>query len=93
MKTKFVSIGLIKMNKEYLKEYYPDLLVLDGFDDAIVGVVRRIGLEAICYSEELVLKQLVNQGMTYNEAIEYYEFNIIGAWVGEHTPLFLTIED
>jgi hypothetical protein len=55
--------------------------------------VRRIGLEAICYSEELVLKELVNQGMTYNEAIEYFEFNIIGAWVGEHTPLFLTTED
>jgi hypothetical protein len=81
------------MNREYLKECYPDLLILDGFDHAIVGVVRRIGLEAICYSEELVLKELVNQGMSYNEAIEYFEFNIIGAWVGEHTPIFLTTED
>ena len=28
--------------------------------------------------------------MTYEEAVEYFEFNVIGAWVGEQTPMFLT---
>tara|TARA_R100001086_G_C11757397_1_gene237114 strand:- start:607 stop:723 length:117 start_codon:yes stop_codon:yes gene_type:complete len=25
------------------------------------------------------------------EAVEYFEFNIIGAWVGETTPLFIRV--
>jgi hypothetical protein len=28
--------------------------------------------------------------MTEEEAEEYFSFNTLGAWVGEHTPLFLT---
>ena len=28
--------------------------------------------------------------MTYEEAVEYYEFNIVGAWLGEFTPVFIT---
>jgi len=27
--------------------------------------------------------------MSYGEAEEYYGFNQLGAWVGEHTPGFL----
>ena len=26
----------------------------------------------------------------YGEAVEYFEYNVIGAWVGEHTPVFVT---
>jgi hypothetical protein len=28
-------------------------------------------------------------GMTYEGAAEFFQFNTLGAWVGEHTPLFL----
>ena len=26
--------------------------------------------------------------MTYEDAVEFFEFNTTGAWVGEGTPLF-----
>ena len=26
----------------------------------------------------------------YEEAVEYFEYNVIGAWGGEHTPVFVT---
>jgi hypothetical protein len=29
-------------------------------------------------------------GMTYEEAREYFDFNILGAWMGEFTPIFIT---
>jgi|LauGreSuBDMM15SN_2_FD.fasta_scaffold403017_1 hypothetical protein len=78
--------------REELSEQYPDLLVMDPdyLDEAIVGVVTRIGLEAVCYSTEKVIEILMQHSdMTEEEAIEYMEFNMKGAWVGETTPVFL----
>lgn len=72
-----------------ISEEYPDLLKADGFDDAIIGVVERIGVQAICYDQEKVIDILMGNGMTYEEAVEYFEFNIAGAWVGDSTPFFL----
>ena len=31
--------------------------------------------------------------MTYKEAVEYFEFNILGSYMGEKTPIFLTLFD
>jgi hypothetical protein len=71
-----------------ISEIYPDLLKADGFDEAIIGVVERIGVQAICYDKDKVIKILMKD-MSEEEAYEYFEFNIGGAWVGEHTPFFL----
>jgi hypothetical protein len=72
-----------------ISEEYPELLKADGFDDAILGVVQRMGIQAICYDQDKVIDILMGDGMTYEEAVEYFEFNIAGAWVGESTPFFL----
>ena len=81
------------MNKrEEIAENYPDLLVMDPeyLDEAIIGVATRIGLEAVCYDTEKVIELLMqHDGMDYEEAIEYMDFNMKGAWVGETTPVFL----
>jgi hypothetical protein len=73
-----------------ISEEYPDLMTADGFDEAIVGVVERIGMTAICYDKDKIIEILMKDGdMLYEEALEYFYFNIQGAWVGEHTPVFL----
>lgn len=72
-----------------ISEEYPDLLKADGFDEAILGVVQRMGIQAICYDQDKVIEILMEDGMTYEEAVEYFEFNIAGAWVGESTPFFM----
>jgi hypothetical protein len=66
-------------------------LKMDGFDDCIEGVVERFGqIEILCYNKEKVIEKLMKEGdRTYTEALEYYEFNQLGAWVGEGTPCFL----
>jgi hypothetical protein len=78
--------------REAISDVYPDLLVMDPdyLDAAIIGVVTRIGLEAVCYNTDKVIQLLMeHDGMEEEEAIEYMEFNMKGAWVGEHTPVFL----
>ena len=81
------------MIRDDIAEMYPDLLVMDPeyLDAAILGVVTRINLEAVCYDENKVVRLLMtHDGMTEEEAIEYMEFNMKGAWVGETTPVFLS---
>lgn len=69
-----------------------DLLFADGFDDCILGIVERFGIgRVVLYDREKVLAKLQADEMTYEEAVEYFEFNIIGAWMGETTPAFATL--
>jgi hypothetical protein len=78
--------------REEISERYPDLLVMDPtyLDAAIIGVATRIGLEAVCYDLNKLIRLLVeHDGMEEDEAMEYIDFNMRGAWVGEHTPVFL----
>jgi len=82
------------MDRKELREMYPDLLVMteDYFDPAILGVVTRMGLEAVCYDENKVLDILMkHDSMTEEEAIEYMEYNMKNVWVGESTPVFLSL--
>jgi len=63
---------------------------MDGFDDCIAGVVERIGQPPIiCYDRDKVLNKLMSQDMDYEEAVEYFEYNQQGAWMGEGTPCFI----
>jgi hypothetical protein len=80
------------MTRDEIAENYPELLVLNPeyFDKAILGVVNRINTVAVCYSESKIIEILMKEdGMDYDEAIEYYQYNILGSWVGEHTPVYL----
>jgi hypothetical protein len=75
--------------RDILAEDDPELLFADGFDDAIIGITYRFGQEPIVlYDRGLVLESLMADGMTYGESLDFFEFNIIGSWVGERTPAF-----
>ena len=77
--------------RERLAEEFPETLLADGFDAALVGVARRCGQPTLAvYDYELGLQVLMERdGMTREEAIEYMEFNVVGAWVGPGTPIWL----
>ncbi len=79
---------------EELFEEYPDTVKMDGFDDCIVGVASRYGMEcSLVYDLDKVISRLMDDGATYEEAVEYHEFNQLGAWVGETTPVFIQFLD
>jgi hypothetical protein len=73
-----------------VRELYPDIILYDGFDEAIIGVCERhTQTPAIAYSTDKIIDILMSQGMNEEEAWEYFDFNVFGAWVGEATPYFI----
>ena len=79
------------MMTEYdeLKELNPDALVPTGFVDAYMGYAEREGLAVAVFDADKCLEILQRDGMTYEEAQEFFNFNVLGAHLGENTPLFL----
>ena len=74
------------------------MLIADGYDEAVLGVARRCAQpDLIAYDVEKIIEILMTRDeMTYEDAVEYFDFNIAGAWVGEETPCFInkmTIEE
>ena len=65
------------------------MLLADGFEDAYIGVVYIFNKVLSVYDMDLCLDILVKRdGMTREEAQEYFDFNVLGADVGEDTPAF-----
>ena len=74
-----------------LAEYNEDMLFADGFDDALIGIVERAGLPPIaCYNKEKCIEILMKD-MSLEDADDYFYYNVVGSYVGENTPCFLTI--
>jgi len=70
-----------------------DLLLADGLDAAFIGTVKRPNqLNIAVYDKDKCINILAEE-MPYEEAVEYFEFNIAGAWVGERTPIFVDLEE
>lgn len=82
------------MTVEDIAEINPDALLCDGFDEAIIGMAERINLgPVVAYSVEKIIDIMMNRdGMNYEEAAEYYDYNIRGAWMGEFTPIFISTD-
>lgn len=69
-----------------------EALYADGFEDAIIGVGRQFNTDVVVYDEEKCIQILMERdGMTDEEAEEFFEFNVVGAYVGEHTPIFVRV--
>lgn len=68
-----------------------EALVMTGYDDCVIGILERFGMEPIVvYDKEKVIEQLMEEGCdSYEGALEYYEFNQLGGWHGEKTPAYL----
>jgi hypothetical protein len=68
-------------------EHYPEEMFLkaDGFDDAIIGVEEST--MRLIYSVSKCLEILM-QDSSEEDAIEHFEFNVRGSYVGEKTPIW-----
>lgn len=70
--------------------YDEQMLFADGLDEAILGVAERCGQPPlVAYDRSRCIDILAAQGMDREEAEEYFEFNVVGAWVGPYTPIFI----
>lgn len=76
------------------EDFPEDSIVLDGLDDAIIGITEEFGGNGrILYSREKILDILQNRdGMTEEESVEFYYFNIVGLYASESNPIFLVTD-
>ena len=72
---------------ETLEELNPEAIMYDGFDEAIVGMIARCGTEPLAlYDRDKCIKILMDKGASYEEALDYFCYNVEGCWAGPHTP-------
>jgi hypothetical protein len=73
------------------------MLKIDGHDNAIIGPAliwrNNTMVSVLVYDAEVIRDNLVKGGMDPEDAREYIEFNIEGAYVGEQTPVLVWPQD
>jgi hypothetical protein len=82
------------IKRKQIEEDFTDteLLFADGFDDAIIGVAQQFNTMSVAYSREKCIEILMKD-MDHIEAVEYFEHNVIGSYVGENTPTFILMNE
>tara|TARA_R100000655_G_scaffold82790_1_gene122339 strand:- start:10 stop:258 length:249 start_codon:yes stop_codon:yes gene_type:complete len=68
------------------------MIIYDGFDDAIIGIVYRCGMSAVTlYDQDKCIEILMEQGLGSVEAMDHFNFNVAGGYVGPDTPCFAVL--
>lgn len=86
-----------------------DVLLMEPrseYDKCLVGIVERFNSMFVVYSKKCVMEYLVSEATDDPSdpdrdtdyppelaAIEHYQFNIVGGWLGEGTPAFMLDEE
>ena len=76
-----------KTLEAFAEEQQENIVFFDGFDDAIVGVIKKFNSYSVLYDTNKVI-QILMKDMSEEDAYEYFSFNIESAWVGDNTPAF-----
>jgi len=78
---------------ECMETVNPDALSADGFEGCELGIAyRATNIPVIAYDRTKCIDRLVERdGMSRDEADEFFEFNVVGAWVGDNTPIFVDV--
>ena len=67
-----------------------DAITADGFEKALLGFGHQFNTPVAVYSKDRCLHVLMERdGMSREDALEFFDFNVAGAWVGEGMPAFL----
>jgi len=74
-----------------IKALDPRILLADGYNDCLVGVTLR-GQEWVALYDASRIVEKLALDMDYEDAMEYFDFNIQGAYLGEKTPIFISMD-
>ena len=78
------------IRERLVSDYDIDFLFADGFDSCIIGVSVGCYSGRVVYDLQKIIESCVEKdGMAFEEAVEFIEFNTISAYVGENTPIFI----
>lgn len=76
--------------RQRLAQADSEILLFDGFGEALIGTVFRFGMPPVAlYDRGKCIEILMQRdGLSHEDAEEYFCFNVEGAWIGERTPAF-----
>jgi hypothetical protein len=80
------------MHLYQLSDFCEDCLTLPDHDNAIIGVVSQSMGRHVLYSVPKIIDNLVNEGLTVEDALEHFDYNMKGSSQGDDYPMFLDIE-
>ena len=87
------TFGNLYDTKAAKSEEAEGALLADGFEQALIGYGYQFNYPVAVYSRKRCMDILVERDeMSYEDAMEYFDFNVAGAYVGESTPIFLDDE-
>jgi len=66
-----------------------DTYYADGFEDCIIGVLTEGEVPRVVYDKWGMVAVLQEEGMTWEDAVEFLEFNVWGSYIGPGTPVYL----
>ena len=73
-------------------EVYQDeeLLMVDGFDEAVIGV-EALKMRLVYDINKMRTILVERDKMTFEEAMDFLDHNVLGSYVGEQTPIYVEI--
>lgn len=88
---KMLAMSNLKNNKmiDKIIEQFPDerFLIADGFDEAVIGV-DTVSMRLIYSVTKCISIMCLDEDMDVDDAIEHFEYNVRGSYVGEKTPIW-----
>lgn len=75
--------------KAWIQSWNPQALLMDGFDEALIGSVQRADFSVVAvYDRAKCIRVLMNrESMTDEQADEFFSYNCEGAYMGVGTPV------
>ncbi len=82
------------MNKELeMLLDFNQCLLADGFNEAIVGISQCNTVKAIYSSKKCIQILMERDKMTEEDAVEFFQHNVVGSYMGEKTPIFMIADE
>ncbi len=78
----------IEESIDLLAELNPEALLADGFEDAYIGFTSTTHT-AVYNRDKCIEGLMTRQGLKWEDAEEFFTFNVEGSYVGPFTPIFL----
>ena len=69
-----------------------ECLVADGFDSALIGITSGINPVGVYDINQMLTILVKREKMNVEDALEHLDFNVIGAYVGEKTPIYMDLD-
>ena len=76
------------MLEKIIENYYDEeILKADGFDKAVIGIDQH-SMRLIYSVGKCIEILMIRDGMSLEDALDYFRYNVSGSYVGEKTPIW-----